>query len=665
MKRSIAIAMALLMLLGCAGGAAEDSAPEPTADAVPPLETVVESSDGSEAPRVASDTLYVKKVENLPDDFILGADVSVLLAEEASGVVYRNYAGEEQDMLRTLAESGVNYVRVRVWVDPFDSQGRGYGGGNCTADTAAEIGRRAARYGMKLLVDFHYSDFWADPGKQQAPKAWADLDENGKAEKVRAYTAESLKTIRDAGADIGMVQIGNETNNGICGETSVPKMCAIYRAGAEAVRAFDPGILIAVHFTNPETVNCSKLAYMLASNQVDYDVFATSYYPYWHGTLENLQEQLAAVAKKYGKKVMVAETQWAYTAADGDDSTNSIGEELKYDKPYPFTVQGQSREIRDVAATVSSVEGGIGVFYWEIGWIPVPGADWAERSAKWEQFGSGWASSYAGEYDPNDAGKYYGGSACDNQALFDFQGNPLESLKTFGFLRTGNSAPVTADALESAVITVRVGESFIPPETVPAIFTDGSRAETAVTWDEGEVRAVTTDAVAKFVIHGVGDGKSALCYVNVVEANYLENYSFEDKDLSMWTITPLAAEPQADFQVKATDAYTGDVSLHFWNGAAVEFRCEQTVRDLPAGTWRISVRGQGGDVGDDADIHLYVIADGETYTAPLTFTGWVDWHEALIEHVPCVSGEVTVGVYVRCRGGGWGTFDDFLLNPEK
>ena len=218
---------------------------------------------------------------------------------------------------------------------------------------------------------------------------------------------------------------------------------------------------------------------------------------------------------------------------------------------------------------------------------------------------------------------------------------------------------------DSAVITVRVGESFIPPETVPAIFTDGSRAETAVTWDEGEVRAVTTDAVAKFVIHGVGDGKSALCYVNVVEANYLENYSFEDKDLSVWTITPLAAEPQADFQVKATDAYTGDVSLHFWNGAAVEFRCEQTVRDLPAGTWRISVRGQGGDVGDDADIHLYVIADGETYTAPLTFTGWVDWHEALIEHVPCVSGEVTVGVYVRCRGGGWGTFDDFLLNPEK
>lgn len=647
MKRIGAILLAIALLAGCAGTAKE------------PAEAK------KEATAVTSDTLYVEKIDGLPEDFFLGADVSSLLAEEASGVVYKNFDGQPADMLKVLADAGVNCVRVRVWVDPFDKDGHGYGGGNCTAETAGEIGARAAKYGLKLLVDFHYSDFWADPAKQQAPKAWANLDENGKAEKVKAYTAESLQLIRNAGADIAMVQIGNETTKGICGETSVPKMCAIYRAGCEAVRAFDPNVLIAVHFTNPEAGNFAKLAYMLASNQVDYDVFASSYYPYWHGTLENLQAQLAAVAAQYKKKVMVAETQWAYTAADGDENPNSIGEELKYDKPYPFTVQGQSREFRDVAALVASIEGGIGVFYWEIGWIPVPGADWAARSAKWEQFGSGWASSYAGEYDPGDAGEYYGGSACDNQALFDFEGNPLESLKTFGLLSTGSDAPVQADALDSAVVTVRVGEDLTLPKTVPAIFTDGSRSETEVTWDQAEVAAVDTQAVGQYVIHGSGNGKSALCYVNVVEANYLENYSFEDKDLSMWQITPIAAEPQADFQIKATDAYTGDVSLHFWNGTAVEWRCEQTVKDLPAGNWRISVHGQGGDVGDDALIQLYAVADGQTYTATMTFNGWVNWQEALIEHVPCASGEITVGVYVRCQGGGWGTFDDFLLNPEK
>ena len=631
MKRIGAIILALLLLTGCGKGG-----------------TAVQ-----EKKAVTSDTLYVEKIDGLRDDFILGADVSSLLAEEASGVKYYGFDGQEQDMLKTLAENGVNCVRVRVWVDPFDSEGRGYGGGNCTAETAGKIGARAAKYGLKLLVDFHYSDFWADPAKQQVPKAWAGLSIGDKAEKVRAYTASSLKAIRDAGADIGMVQIGNETNNGLCGEIAVPKMCALYQAGAEAVRAFDPNILIAVHFTNPEAGNYSKLAYMLAGNQVDYDVFSTSYYPYWHGTLDNLTEQL------------VAETQWAYTAADGDDSPNSIGEELKYEKPYPFTVQGQSREIRDVVAAVSSLDAGVGVFYWEAGWIPVPGASWADRSPLWEEHGSGWASSYAAEYDPDDAGKYYGGSACDNQALFGFDGKPLESLKTFALLRTGSDAPKLADALDSAVVTVRVGESFALPDAVPAIFTDGSRAETSVAWDEADVKAVSTDEVAQFVIHGVGDGQPALCYVNVVEANYLENYSFEDKDLSMWTITPIAPGAQADFQVKATDAHSGQVSLHFWDGAAVEWKCEQTVTDLPAGTWRVSVQGQGGDTGDDADIHLYVISDGQTYTAPMTFHGWVNWQEAVLEHIPCTSGTLTVGVYVRCQGGGWGTFDDFLLNPEK
>ena len=648
MKRICAITLAAVLLVGCAGSGKQ-----------------AEETKAEEPPAVTSDSLYVQEVEGLSDDFILGADVSSLLVEEQSGVRYYGFDGAEQDMLKVLADNGVNYVRVRVWVDPFDGDGHGYGGGSCTAETAGEIGARAAKYGLKLLVDFHYSDFWADPAKQQVPKAWKGLSIDEKAQRVGEYTAASLKIIRDAGADIGMVQIGNETNNGICGEIAVPKMCAVYRAGAEAVRSFDPTVLIAVHFTNPEAGNFSKLAYMLASNQVDYDVFSTSYYPYWHGTLENLKEQLSTVAEKYDKRVMVAETQWAYTAADGDDSANSIGEELKYDKPYPFTVQGQSREIRDVVAAVASIEKGIGVFYWEAGWIPVPGADWAERSAKWEQYGSGWASSYAAEYDPDDAGKYFGGSACDNQALFDWAGNPLESLKTFALVRTGNDAPLTADALDSAVVTVRVGESFTLPAAVPAIFSDGSRAEANVTWDQGDVAQVSTDAVAQFLIHGSGDGKEALCYVNVVEANYLANYSFEDQDRSMWTITPIAPGEQADFQEKATDAHSGQVSLHFWDGSAVEWRCEQTVTDLPEGTWRVSVQGQGGDVGDDADIELYVISDGQTYTAPMTFHGWVNWQEAVIEHIPCESRTLTVGVYVRCQGGGWGTFDDFLLNPEK
>ena len=167
--------------------------------------------------------VYVEPIENLPEDFIRGVDISSVLVEENSGVVYYNEAGEEQDIFQTLAENGVNYIRVRVWNDPYDENGNGYGGGNNDTATAAEIGRRAAQYGMKLCVDFHYSDFWADPSKQMCPKAWEDMAIEEKSEALYQYTRESLQEILEAGADVGMVQIGNEINYGMSGETDWTK----------------------------------------------------------------------------------------------------------------------------------------------------------------------------------------------------------------------------------------------------------------------------------------------------------------------------------------------------------------------------------------------------------------------------------------------------------
>ena len=168
--------------------------------------------------------IYVEKVEGITDDFIRGVDVSTLLAQEESGVVYYDQDGNKADLLKVLAEAGVNYVRVRVWNDPYNADGNGYGGGNNDLDKAIEIGKRATSYGMKVLVDFHYSDFWADPKKQQAPKAWEDMDLEAKTEALGTYTYESVKALYEAGVDLGMVQIGNETDNGMAGETSWDNM---------------------------------------------------------------------------------------------------------------------------------------------------------------------------------------------------------------------------------------------------------------------------------------------------------------------------------------------------------------------------------------------------------------------------------------------------------
>ena len=142
--------------------------------------------------------LFVKKVENLPADFIMGMDASCVPALEASGVKYYNFDGQEQDVFQTLAESGVNYIRVRIWNDPYDENGNGYGGGNCDIENAIAIGKRATQYGMKLLVDFHYSDFWADPGKQMVPKAWKGMDIEEKSQALYAYTVDCLKQLKKA-----------------------------------------------------------------------------------------------------------------------------------------------------------------------------------------------------------------------------------------------------------------------------------------------------------------------------------------------------------------------------------------------------------------------------------------------------------------------------------
>ena len=216
-KLGVVIIAALLLLTGC--GSKEKS-----------IKTVDVKLSESEP------GVFVEAIGGLSDDFILGCDVSTIISEEQSGVVYYNDKGEEQDMLLTLAENGVNTVRIRVWNDPYDEKGNGYGGGNCDVDTAVEIGRRATKYGMGSIIDFHYSDFWADPSKQMCPKAWTEMTVEEKADALYDYTYESLEKILSEGIKVTMVQVGNETTTGMSGETKWSDISVLMNAGSKAIR---------------------------------------------------------------------------------------------------------------------------------------------------------------------------------------------------------------------------------------------------------------------------------------------------------------------------------------------------------------------------------------------------------------------------------------------
>ena len=616
----------------------------------------------------ASD-LYVRKAEHLPEDFFLGMDVSSVLSLEASGVRYRDTDGTEKDLFALLSENGVNLIRVRVWNDPFDSDGNGYGGGNNNIEAAVEIGRRAAAYGLPLLVDFHYSDFWADPSKQQTPKAWEGMDIKAKAEALYTYTAACLSRLKAEGIRVSMVQLGNETNGRMCGERIWMNIVHhLMKAGSRAVREVYPDALVAVHFTNPESADtmlnyASKLAYY----DLDYDVFGTSYYPYWHGTLDNLRQVLGEIAETYGKKVMVMETSYAYTLEDGDFSGNTIGEGGGYEKYWPVTVQGQSNALQDVVRTVQEA-GGIGVCWWEGAWIPVGTESFEENSRLWETYGSGWASSYAGSYDPADAGKYYGGCACENQAMFDFEGRALPSLATFRLLRTGQEVEVRPDAIDDPVLTCDLAGEIVLPETVSAVMNDGSRVDIPVTWEAVDTAAMKASGPAEYTVQGVAEGMPATLLIRMVNFNYLINGDFEGEDTGEWVTDNFGGTEQLYIEEKKSDSLDGTKHYHFYSAAKdqVGFRLEQTVDNLPAGTYRFDVSIMGGDAGDYESYAYIKKGDEVSAECGLQITAWNAWHEGACETEVEEGGSLTVGVYVRCGGAGaWGKIDGATLTRVR
>lgn len=362
--------------------------------------------------------------------------------------------GNEASLLKVLSDNGVNYIRIRIWNDPYNEKGETYGGGASDVENGLKIAREAAKYNMKLLLCFHYSDFWAEPSVQKLPKAWKK-DANNQ-EKLRAdvynFTKETIEKFKAVGADIGMVQVGNEISQGMMdvmrdennSELSVwsdqakSKVIDSYiNEGTKAVREYAPNALIALHLNTLYTGIYKDAMDAWERDNVDYDVFGASCYAFWVGdnVVNDIKRAGNYVASR-GKLFTILETSWFNSTEDADGTGNM--ESSTNLKSYKVGPQGQVDVLADMYDAVLTNDNGLGIFYWEGAWIPVKAGwtNWKYNKEMADKYGTGWASQGAVGYFPNWKMYYngqpaWGGDSWDNQTLFDTKGYPLDSLRFY------------------------------------------------------------------------------------------------------------------------------------------------------------------------------------------------------------------------------------------
>ena len=369
---------------------------------------------------------------------IAGADFTTLAEVEANGGRFYDYNGREIDLVEFLASQGITSARLRLWLDPYGKNGEPYLGGTTDEKCVMGLVERADRAGMSIMLDLHYSDFWADPGRQMIPKVWQGMESAAMADALYEYTARTLDRFVRTGADIESVQVGNEITNGMLWPAAAltagkprrgyDELARFLRRGTEAVRTSSDALSI-LHLENSgNNAIWTEWFDEITARGVVFDEIGASYYPYWHGSLEAMRDNLSAVAERYDRDIRIVETSYAFTSnrypttakdpvslcMTNDDNTRFDG----FPMPYAATPEGQCDYLRALFSAAASIPGGRckGIYWWEPAWIPAGS--------------SGWASDAALGYCHEEGKKK--GNEWANQCLFDYSGHVLPALKFFG-----------------------------------------------------------------------------------------------------------------------------------------------------------------------------------------------------------------------------------------
>ncbi len=624
--------------------------------------------------------VIVPGVKNIAkdDDYIMGMDISSIIEVEEAGGVFYDWDGNKVDLFEFLADNGINYIRIRLWNAPYvdytDPTSASFQGGGNDLETDLKIAKRAVDAGMKVCLDFHYSDFWADPDKQTAPRAWtATAGTNSEAliNLAVSFTTETLQAFKDAGCEPSMVQVGNEINNNVCDLATTWSDIMLSRC-CSAVRSFNPDIKIVLHLAegaNYETLSAHYERY--DSNKIDYDVMGLSYYSYWHGSIETFTETINKLDKEFNHEICVMEYSYGWTDdyKEGSNQANIYSSDSEETGGYKTSVQGQASYIHDVNEAVANTKHGIGSFYWEPAWLPLNGTSWASEDA--HDF-----------LEAQDGAGGEGTTTWANQALFDFDGHPLDSLKTFALLKENYSYDEQVVESNTTIETrINSAASDVAGElpTVTTAFTSLDRwVEYTIKWEGKAAKTITNAGNGETVtLSGTakrGSSKFDVTGIFTIYKDYLVNGGFEESPTASdtteapgWNITGTIGA----WRIESKNALSGQYNFNVWYSSDFSVTLSQDVSNLDAGTYTLEAYFRSAD-GATPTITMFANINGTETTQVVDWTdvddngnvyvvSWPDWVYCSVTYTASAGASGSVGI--RCSGVAedWAHVDDFAL----
>ena len=550
-------------------------------------------------------------------DYYKGMDISSLPELEERGVLFKDFDGSNMDPFDLMKKYGVNAVRLRLWNNPENvEEAKGY----CDLEHTISMAKRIKEHDMSFMLDFHYSDFWADPGQQRKPKAWEKLNFDELKKAMYMFTRDTLLKLKENGVLPEIVQIGNEIRSGLLfPEGELPDyvhMVELVNAGISAARtvANADTMKVMIHLDQGGRYFYLKEWFekSMEAGLLDFDLIGLSYYPFWHGTFMDLRDTLIKLISDYEKPIMIVETAHAWRRS----KQGFIDESQERVAGIPATPEGQRRVLDFVNNITASLPNnmGLGVYYWEPLCVP-------------NNSEGGWS---------------------ENMGILDETGRVMESVHAFEFSRRQLRAKEAGKVYEPDIIKILEGERPVFPEKVPVLFFDGTLEKRDVVWQIPQ----DTWELGEYVISGEAQGIDlpVCCKVMVVKEipqkeNLIKNSNWESgfaqwekeqSDASVWV--QFFPEYEHPFPAPPINALRFEAPKNF------VISISQQIEITKEGYYTLQVEYKGADT-TNVEIDLFVkTADKlqETKIHP-TEHAW-DIYE--VNMVWCKAQTVTVGIRI-------------------